>query len=64
MNKKVNNVSRCVLFLTITLKGIRRKNQRIKGEGEWKIIRMPFAIDSASDDEELNYNSGESDVKD
>lgn len=29
-----------------------------------KIIRMPFAVDWASDNEVLTSNSGESDVKD
>lgn len=40
------------------------ENQRIKDTRKRKIIRMSFAIDPASDNEELNYNSGESDVKD
>lgn len=52
----------CVV-LTITLeewKGNRREKRK---EKKRKIIRMPVA-DPASDNEALNCNSGESDVKD
>lgn len=60
---KVSNGSQCVFF-----KQLLERNE--KGEPEKKetrkrkIIRMPFAIDPASDNEALNLNSGESDVRD
>lgn len=51
-------------MLPITLKGIRRKTRGKKETKKRKIIRMPFAIDPASNNEVLTYKSGESDVKD
>lgn len=52
-----------VCFLNNYLKGMKRRT-REKRDQKRKIIRMPFAIDPASDNEALNLNSGESDVRD
>lgn len=42
-----------------------KENQREKSETrKRRIVRTPFAIDPASDNELLNYNSGESEGKD
>lgn len=42
----------------------RNEKPEEKKDRKRKIIRMSFAIDPASDNEVLNSNSGESDVKD